>query len=99
MALAPRPPSAERATVVAAGPKANSVTMRRSKASAFAASGGTALSGALGRGQTTAAAIRSAGNKNPNLRSAKAQRDEDSSRHKKKKHTEGRSKKISGCRT
>ena len=39
MAMAPRPLSADSAMVAAAGPNAKSVTIRRSKASAVAATG------------------------------------------------------------
>src|SRR5262249_54821208 len=60
MAMAPRPLSADMTTVTAAGPKAKSVTMRRSKASALAATGG-ALSCAAGRAPPTPAAPSTAG--------------------------------------
>jgi hypothetical protein len=71
MAMAPRPLTADTATVITAGPKANSVTMRRSKASsAFPATGGASSCG-LGRGQTTAAAISSAGSANATWPTAK----------------------------
>ena len=70
MAMAPRPLSADTTTVIAAGPKAKSVTMRRSKASAFPATGGASSCG-VGRGQTTAAAISSAGSANATWPTAK----------------------------
>jgi len=70
MAMAPRPLTADMATVAAAGPKAKSVTMCRSKASAFPATGG-ALSCAVGRGHTTTAAISSAGSTNATWPTAK----------------------------
>ena len=57
MAMVPRPLSAESAIVIAVGPNASKVTMRRSKRSTAVATG------AFGRGQTSAAAISSVGSR------------------------------------
>ena len=71
MATVPRPLSSESAITAAAGPKANSVAMRRSKASAPCALG------ARGRGQISAAATTRAGSRKATWPNANSDRVED----------------------